>query len=213
MIRRRILRDYRGTRTPTKFLNGCKKVQHGMTDNPNCPESLKPLVEKFSYKVNALDLSYHAALDGSRTDIRERESISDELVLLMDQLAAGLEAACVLNPDALLTTGFNISQERRSPARVRLPLVSPVDFSVSNLGDPGKALATGSNCPSALIHEIHINQKDPSVEEDWFHKSNFSDPLAMPMDGIPPGQTFFRMRHFGPDGPGPWSAVVSTMIT
>lgn len=213
MQKRRIKRDYRAMRTPTKFLTFCKRVQHALTDNPNCPSSIDPLRQQYSEKVDNLNTTYHIALDGGRSVIREREKLSEEIVVLLDQLSAFLESAFVMNPDALLTTGFTVTQERRSAPRVRLPLAAPSDFTVTNSGDPGKALATGNTFPGALIREIHINRKDPSVEEDWLHKANFSDSQEMVMENLLPGNTFFRMRHFGQDGAGPWSAVVSTTIT
>jgi hypothetical protein len=52
-----------------------------------------------------------------------------------------------------------------------------------------------------------------SVEQDWFHKAIFSDPGEMVMTGLSSGNTFFKMRSHGPDGAGPWSAVVCTFIT
>jgi hypothetical protein len=124
-----------------------------------------------------------------------------------------LEAAFILDPDALLTTGFTITQERRSTNRVKLPLTAPMDFNVTNSSEKGRALGTASTCPGALIHEIHLNLMDPASEEDWFHKSNFIDSREMVMDGIAAGNVFLRMRHFGPDGAGPWSGIVSITIT
>ena len=92
-------------------------------------------------------------------------------------------------------------------------MISPLDFNVTNAGELGRALATASTFAGALVHEIHINQKDPSVEDDWFHKAIFPDSHNMVMESLAAGNTFFRMRHHGPDGPGPWSGVVSTTIS
>jgi len=213
MKRRMIKRDFRHAASPAKFLAFSKKVQHGLTDHPNLPDSIAALRQKYFQKVDLLDTTYHLALDGGRSVIREREKLCEEIVVLLDQMASVLEAAFILNPDALLTTGFTITQERRSPNRVRLPLVAPSDFNVANAGEGGRALATASTFPGALVHEIHINQKDPTVEDDWFHKAIFPYSQQMVMESIAAGNTFFRMRHYGQDGPGPWSGVMSTTIT
>jgi hypothetical protein len=213
MQRRMIKRAFRQMRSPAKFFAFCKKVQHGLTDNPNLTDSIALLRQQFFEKVDSLETTYHLALDGGRTVIRERENLSQEIVVLLDQIASFLEASFILNPDALLTTGFEVTQERRSPNRVRLPLVAPSDLNVANAGEQGRALATASTFPGALVHEIHINQKDPSVEDDWFHKAIFPDSQKMAIENLPSGNTFFRMRHHGHDGPGPWSGVVSTTIT
>jgi len=213
MQRRMIKRDFRQPGSPARFMAFCKKVQHALADNPNLPDSITPFLKQYFEKVDNLDTIYHLALDGGRSLIRERESLSQEIVVLLDQMASILEAAFILNPDALLTTGFTVTKERRSTIRVKLPLIAPADFNVVNTGDLGRALGTASSCPGALVYEIHINLHDPSVEAYWLHKSNFSDPQEMVMDGLAAGNTFFRMRLFGEDGPGPWSGVVSTPIT
>jgi hypothetical protein len=213
MQRRMVKRDFRRTSSPANFFTFCKKVQHALTDNPNLPDSFAPLRQQYSEKVDSLETTHHLALDGGHSLIREREKLSQEIVVLLDQMASVLEAAFILNPDALLTTGFAVTQERRSPNRVRLPLKSPTDFNVANSGERGRAFATASTSPGALLHEIHMNQKDPSVEDDWLHKAIFPDSRNMAMENLAAGNTFFRMRHQGQDGPGPWSGVVSTTIT
>lgn len=213
MARRMIKRDFRHMKSPTKFLTFCKKVQHGVTDNPNLTDAIDPLRQQYCAKVDSLDTAHHLALDGGRSLIRERDRLTEEIVVLLDQLASFLEAALILNPDALFTTGFNVTQERRNPTRVRLPLIAPADFSVANSADSGKALGTASVFPGVLVYEIHINLKDPSVEADWFHKAICPDPREMALDNLAAGNTCFRMRFQGPDGPGPWSGVVTTTIT
>jgi hypothetical protein len=191
----------------------CQKVTHYLTDNPNLPDSVFALLQQYFEKVKRFETIFHLALDGSRTQIREREKLSEEVVVLLDQIASVLEAAFILNPDALLTTGFTVTQERRSTNRVKLPLIAPPDFHVANAVEQGRAYAKCSSYPGALLFEIHINQKDPSLESDWSHKANFHDPQDMMMESLVAGNTFFRMRFFGQDGAGPWSGVVSTPIT
>jgi hypothetical protein len=215
MQRRMIRRNFRQMRSPGKFFAFCKKVQHGLTETKNLlPDALNPLKQQFFEKVNLLDTTYHLSLDGGHSVIREREKLTQDLIVLLDQIASILDATFILNPDALLTTGFTVAQERRSVVRTKSPqLAAPHDFNILNDGAQGRALGTGSTFPSALLHEIHINVKDPSVEGDWFHKGIFADSLNMVMENLAPGNTFFRMRHQGQEGAGPWSAVVSTTIT
>lgn len=133
--------------------------------------------------------------------------------MLLEEIALLLEAASVRNTDTLYTTGFSVTQERRTHIRTKLPLGPPADFSVDNLGDQGKAVGSVSTMPGALNHEIHLNRKDPSVEEDWYHKAMYHDATSMVMDKLDPGHIFFRMRHHGAEGPGPWSPITSTTIS
>ena len=208
-----IKRDYRYMRSPAKFLSFCIRVKHGLIATQNLPGSVVPFREQYIEKVDSLEAIHHVALDGSHTMIRERDKLSEEIVVLLDQIASLLEAAYILNPNALLTTGFTITQERKTSTKKKSPLAAPQDFNVFNVGEKGRALASANTLPGALLHEIHINRKDPSVEDDWFHKAIFSDSRNMVMESLASGNTFFRMRHYGQDGPGPWSVIVTTTIT
>ncbi|UFS71252.1 hypothetical protein LPW11_03435 [Geomonas sp. RF6] len=213
---RRIKREYRRS-SPAKFLSFCQKVRHSLTDNVNYPESLwsasAGLLQRYFEKVDQFEAAYHLAINGDRNLIRERDKLAEEVVTMLDEIAALLEAASVRNPDALFTTGFSVIQERRAFNRVKLPLVAPSDFTVVNSGERGKAVASASQIAGAYNHEVHINRKDPSAEDEWFHKAIFPDATSMVMENMEAGNAFFRMRHHGPDGPGPWSAIVSTTIS
>lgn len=209
---KRIKRDFRQM-NPARFFSFNKRVRLALTNYLNFPETLDPLRQQYFEKADSLETIYHACLDGSHSLIREREKLSKEIVVLLDQLASGLEGAFILNTDALFTTGFTVTPERRSSNREKSPLVAPQDFNVANSVEQGRALAKAISSPGALVHEIHINQKDPSIEDDWFHKGIFADSQNMVMEHLTAGNTFFRMRDQGPDGAGPWSSVVSTTIT
>lgn len=213
---RRIKRDYRRL-APARFLSFCRKVKYALTDNLNYPDSTwgadTTLPQIFFEKVEALETAYHLASDGARSLIRNRDKLVEEIVELLDRIAPLLEAASTRNPDALFTTGFSITQERRSANRAKLVLTAPSDFTVANSGEPGKAVGSANAPRGAINHEIHLNRNDPSLEEEWLHKAIYPDASAMVMEKLLPGNTFFRMRHHGPDGPGPWSAVMSVAIT
>jgi len=210
---KRIKRDFRQMRSPAAFLAFILRVKHGLMGLTGLSEALAALVLLYCQKVDAWELLYHSALDGSHSQIRERDKRQEELIMLLDQLASALEAEFVANPDVLYSTGFNMAQDRRGHTRVKLALQAPTDFQVVNLGEQGKGLATASDFPGAYNHEIHINLGNPAAEEDWSHKSMFHDCSSMQMENLPAGNVFFRMRHHGPEGPGPWSAVVTTTIT
>jgi len=199
--------------SPTRFLAFNKKVQFGLNNTRNLPDSILPLKQLHSEKVDVLDTIHHQALDGGRSLIRDREKLSQEIVVLLDQMASILDAAFILDPDSLLTTGYNVTQERRSPSKVREPMIAPQDFNVASSGVRGQALASASPFPGVVVYEIHINQKAPSVEADWFHLKIFHDAQNMVMENLAAGNTFVRMRHQGQDEAGPWSGVVSTTIT
>lgn len=211
---KRISRDFRRF-TPAKFYSFCQKVKRCLTGNTNYPDSVfGPARQQLFEKVDAFVVSYGLASNGDRILIRERDRLMQEIIVILEEVASLLEAASIRNPDALLTTGFTITQERRAHIRQpKLPLTSPPDFTVVNAGERGRAVGSATATTGALNHEIQLNRKDPSVEDDWFHKAVFPDARNMVMDNLEPGNTFFRMRHHGQDGPGPWSAIMTATIS
>lgn len=215
-VKRRIRRDYRQF-APTKLEAFGQKVKRGLTNNTRFPQSFwqayDPLRRELIDCIDRYSATYHVATDGAKSTIRERDKIGEELLALLDEMASALESAAARDSEALYSTGFNISEERRSAPREKPRLVQPVDFMVVNAPEPAKAVGTASSMVGAVIQEIHINRGDPSVEADWLHKLNCPDASNMIMEGLQPGNTFFRMRYFGGEGPGPWSPVVSVTIT
>uniref|UniRef100_C6E5Y8 Uncharacterized protein n=1 Tax=Geobacter sp. (strain M21) TaxID=443144 RepID=C6E5Y8_GEOSM len=211
---KRISRDFRRC-SPAKFFSLCQRVKRSLTGNNNYSDSVLGAVgQQLFEKVDAFVVSYGLASNGDRVLIRERDRLKQEIIVILEEVASLLEAASIRNPDALLTTGFTITQERRShPRQPKLPLTSPTDFTVANSGETHRAVGSATPMPGAFNQEIQLNRKDPSVEEDWFHKAIFPDARNMVMDNLEPGNTFFRMRHHGQDGPGPWSAIMSATIS
>ncbi|HBA88661.1 MAG TPA: hypothetical protein DCZ75_11965 [Geobacter sp.] len=213
---RRIKRDYRKL-APGKFFSFNQNVKHCLIGNPNFPEAVwgahLAVLQQYFEKMDRHFLVFRLAANGDRLQIRERDKLTEEIVVLLDEIASVLEALSVRNPDALFTTGFSVTQERRSHNRTKLPLTAPPDFSVVNTGERGKAIGSATTMPGVFNSEIHINRKDPSVEEDWFHKLIDPDASNMVMENLEAGNTFFRMRFHGPDGHGPWSAITSVTIT
>lgn len=209
----KIIRDYRQmARLPARFMAFCKKLVHSLTDNPYMTEAELALLKEFFEKVILLESAYHRALDRAKSVIRERDKLIQEIVALLDKLASVLESEFGRNSDALLSTGFTITQERRATPRVRIPQDASDDFMVFTMGGR-KVLAKASTVPGGIIQEIQINLRDPAAEGEWFHKGFFHYCKDMMMQNFELGNTFFRMRHLGHDGAGPWSEVVSITIT
>ncbi|QWV95120.1 hypothetical protein KP004_08065 [Geomonas oryzisoli] len=215
-MQRRIKRNYRQM-NPAKFLAFLLTVRRSLTNNRNYPDTFwgtnLALLQLFFEKTDAYEVAFRAASNGDRVLIHDRDKIMGEIVVILDQIVPLLEGGSVLNPDALSTTGFPVTHERRAHNRTKSPLTSSNDFNVENLGELGKALGSASTVPGAYNHEIHINRGDPSREADWFHHSMFPDASRMLMENLQAGNTFFRMRHHGADGPGPWSPVTSVTIS
>jgi hypothetical protein len=121
---RRILREYRFWKC-SKLHALTQRVRKALTDNTDIPSSVwvnhPDLLPLFFAAADKLDVVYHESLLRSIVAIAAREAIERELIGYLDLIASLLEAAAVLNPDILLTSGFNLAKERRGHSRAKQP--------------------------------------------------------------------------------------------
>jgi hypothetical protein len=120
--RRRILRDYRFWKC-SKLHALTQRIRKALTDNSNIPMSVwvnhPDLLALFFAAADKLDIVYHESLLRSVVSIAAREALERELIGYLDLIASLLEAAAVVNPDVLLTSGFNLAKERRTRSRTK----------------------------------------------------------------------------------------------
>ena len=217
----KIRRGYRQLKSPVEQVNFCERVGSALTalvetaiitdavwmENPD-------LLRTFCTVVVVLRKAYHTALNGGKNEIMDRDNIWQKAMGLLDEIALDLEAASVRNPAILPNSGFDTTKgQRKSPSKKRMPLTASAEFQVVNTGVSRQAIGSASPVPGAYNSEIHRCRSNPSVEANWFHQGIHADPSHMLMENLDLGDTFFRVRHHGPDGPGPWSVIVSTTIT
>ena len=116
----RILRKYRSMGAG-KFHVFNQRVSTALKDNPKIPESIwganPGLLASYLAVSVKYDTVFHLAGYGSILDIAERELLQAQLVNLLDEIAADLEAEAVRNPEVLLSSGFDLARERRGNAR------------------------------------------------------------------------------------------------
>ncbi len=124
MQSRRILRDYRFWKC-SKLHALSQKVRKSLTDNTNIPLSVwvnhPDLLAQFFAAADKLDIAYHESLLRSVVAIAARGAIEGEVIGYLDLIASLLEAAAAVNPDILLTSGFNLVKERRGRSRTKQP--------------------------------------------------------------------------------------------
>lgn len=118
----RILRNFRSM-GPSKFHVFNQRVSKALSDNPKIPESTwganPGLVPSYITASDKHDKVYHEACYGSTLSIAERELLQKQLISLLDEIAADLEAEAVRNPEMLLYSGFDLAKERRISSRKR----------------------------------------------------------------------------------------------
>jgi hypothetical protein len=114
----RILRNYRSL-GPSKFHAFNQRVMKALTDNPKIPASTwganPGLLASYMATSDKHNEVYHEASYGSVLMIAERELLKAQLVNYLDEIAADLEAEAVRTPEILLSSGFDVAKERRSP--------------------------------------------------------------------------------------------------
>ncbi|GFO55134.1 hypothetical protein GMSM_21410 [Geomonas sp. Red276] len=119
---RRILRNYRYWKC-SKLHGLTQRVRKALTDNPNIPLSVwlnhPELLGLFFAAADKLDTVYHEALMRGILSIAAREALEREVVGYLDLIASLLEAAAVLTPDILLSSGFDVARERRTSGRAK----------------------------------------------------------------------------------------------
>jgi hypothetical protein len=124
---KRIRRSYR-TMTPTSFHTFNQNVSKALTDNANIPQSAwaanPELLPKYLAASQKHDTAYHEANYGHKLDIAQREVLQAQLIAYLDEIALILEAAALRNPDILITSGFDLSKERRSSPRTKVAVTS-----------------------------------------------------------------------------------------
>lgn len=217
---RKVKRDYHGIKTPEQGLAAARKVEHGITDNPNLPEetwspnAAKPA--ELSAQLARLETACVAASDRGISAVATAKAEWGRTIIMMDEIALHVEAVGVRNPNALQTSGFTLTKERKNYSKnnkTEVSLTVAVDFRVVNTGELGKAICSAGEVEGAFNHEIQATRQTPSQESFWIHKGIFPDPARMEVENLDAGETFFRMRSHGPNGPGPFSAIVMTLIT
>ena len=117
---------------PAKFHTLNQRIKTALTDNPAIPDSTWggniALLTSFMTQSGKYDEVYHRAAYGSRLDIAERDVLQAALVILMDEMASLLDAASIRKPEILLSCGFDLTKERRTGARSKMPLRTSEDL-------------------------------------------------------------------------------------
>ena len=123
----RALRNFRNL-GPTKFFVFNQRVHRSLANNPKIPSStwgarpdLLTLYFAASDKYYAV---FHEASYGSSLAIAQREILQQQLVNYLDEIIADLEAEAVRNPEILISSGFDLTKERRTHNRKKAPVIA-----------------------------------------------------------------------------------------
>lgn len=124
----RLLRNYRSMK-PGRFHDFNQLVASRLVDAERIPEwvwamnsTLLPRYLAASAKYDAL---YHEALLRHTLSIAERELLQAQVTLLLDEIAAYLEAAAVRSPEILIASGFTLARDLKGRISAKIPVPEP----------------------------------------------------------------------------------------
>lgn len=174
-----------------------------MTNNTQYP-SPTPTLETLTNSVNAFETTVHDALDGGKIAIVTRNAARVELMALMRQLAAYVQASCNADLLALISSGFDAV---RAPSPVGV-LPAPQNPRLGLGAKSGELLLRFDRVNNAANYS---GQTAPAPAGPWEDEAPPTS-TRVTIGGLTPGETLWaRVCANGSAGSGEWSALVTAM--
>jgi len=117
-------------------------------------------------------------------------------------------------PSILLTLGLPGKDTKRSHKR-RTKLQAEIYATVRHLKDTPGAIVIGASRPRDTgPYLLNLCKGEPVSEESWYNPGgHYKNCRRIVIKGLEPANRYYvRMRTDGPEGPGPWSQVVSIIV-
>jgi hypothetical protein len=117
--------------------------------------------------------------------------------------------------DPSLIANLGLEPKKRLTTRNRIPALvgAPANLTVKHGPLSGMVVLNTPKVLHGITYELQICLGDPTNEESWSDKDQFSSGRKMEVKGLEPGRVhYFRVRCFGAVGHGPWSPIVSLMV-
>ncbi|GFO70048.1 hypothetical protein GMLC_36270 [Geomonas limicola] len=132
----RLLRNYRSM-MPGRFHDFNQRVASALVDTERIPEWVwamnTTLLPRYLAASAKYDVLYHEALLRSTLSIAERDLLQAQVTLLLDEIAAYLEAAAVRNPEILIASGFTLAKELKGRTSTKVPASEPAHHITESL--------------------------------------------------------------------------------
>lgn len=119
------------------------------------------------------------------------------------------------DPGLLRNTGIPFKPSKVKTAKAASAAAIQITLTAKHVGkEIGVALLEGRHIRGGGPYLLQICKGEPLSEQDWLspggHYKSCSKILLRNLDSA--SRYYFRIRTDGPDGPGPWSQVVSLVI-
>ncbi len=174
-----------------------------ITDNTQYPTPA-PTLAALTTSVNAFETTVHEALNGGKIVIATRNAARVELLMLMRQLAAYVQASCNADLLALLGSGFDAV---RAPSPVGV-LPPPQNPRLSLTGKSGELMFRFDRVTNAVNYSV---QTAPAAIGPWADE-DLSTATRVVIGGLTPGATLWaRACANGSAGASEWSAPTTAM--
>ena len=174
-----------------------------MTANTQYPAPTPPL-PTLTTSVNAFETAVHDALDGGKIAIATRNAARVELLALMRQLAAYVQATCNADLLALIGSGFNAV---RAPSPVGV-LPAPRNPRLGLTDKSGELMFRFDRVANAVNYSV---QTAPAATGPWTDE-DLSTATRVLIGGLTPGETIWaRACANGSASPSEWTAPTTAM--
>ena len=174
-----------------------------MTGNTQYPTPT-PTLAALTTSVNAFETAVHDALNGGRIIIATRNAARVELLALMRQLAAYVQASCNADLLALLGSGFDAV---RAPSPVGI-LPPPQNPRLTYTDKSGELMLKFDRVNNAVNYSV---QTAPAATGPW-EDEGLSTATRVVIGGLTPGETLWaRACANGSAGASEWTAPTTAM--
>lgn len=199
--------------THADFLARAESILSSLANHPLVSEPIPepfPSLAKLKEITDAYRESYYAAVNGDRVKISQRDLLRPRVEEEFVSLAAFLTQKAGKDQFMLVDLGFEVRERAAKSTHVSSSLVAPSNVTAKHGELPSVIILRCSRTYGTGSYEVQISEGDSSVEENWRPAGHYMHASRMEVKGLEPGRRYsFRLRSIGPDGPGPWSAIVS----
>ncbi|GFO68098.1 hypothetical protein GMLC_16770 [Geomonas limicola] len=155
-------------------------------------------------------------MKAQRDQVRARAEL--DILLIINYVV--MRAIEKQDPSLLQNTGLPLKELKTARSSYRIaptsvPVVLTAKHKKTRLGvESGTAILAGKHVKMGGPYHLQICKGHPASEESWCtpggHYRECGNIILNNLESA--NEYFFRIRSDGPDGPGPWSQVVSLVI-
>jgi hypothetical protein len=187
------------------FIAFCENVVEMLTGNLSYTDPF-PALADVTAKIDALKAAQQAAMDRSRVAIAARNQRWEELLGLMRQLAAWVQAHCQNSLEILATSGFNAVRSRTPVG----PLPAPQTPTLKQGPNTGMLSTSTRRLRGSYTYCFRVALASaPTV----YIQTVLTTSVRHTFEGLTPGQAYVvDVCGIGANGEGAYSPAVSHMV-